>query len=63
MACDKIREGDLRTPIGVYKLVKKLSKVDSFYGPLAFATSYPNSYDKYLGKNGSGIWIHGLPLT
>ncbi len=60
---DKIREGDLRTPIGVYRLVKKLSKVDSFYGPMAFVTSYPNSYDKYLGKNGSGIWIHGLPLA
>jgi len=60
---DKVREGDLRTPIGVYKLLKKLSKVDSFYGPMAFVTSYPNSYDKYRGKNGSGIWIHGLPLA
>ncbi|PHQ57101.1 MAG: hypothetical protein COA30_02765 [Sulfurimonas sp.] len=59
---DKVREGDLRTPIGVYELLKKLSKVDSFYGPMAFVTSYPNSYDKYRGKNGSGIWIHGLPL-
>jgi murein L,D-transpeptidase YafK len=58
---DKIKEGDLKTPIGVYTLTKKLSKVDSFYGPLAFVTSYPNIYDKYKGKNGSGIWIHGLP--
>ncbi len=60
---DKIEEGDLRTPVGVYKLIKKLSKVDSFYGPMAFVTSYPNSYDKYRGKNGSGIWIHGLPIA
>ncbi|SFV63848.1 putative periplasmic protein [hydrothermal vent metagenome] len=60
---DKVREGDLKTPIGIYKLVKKLSKVDSFYGPMAFVTSYPNSYDKYRGHNGSGIWIHGLPLA
>jgi len=59
---DKKREGDLKTPIGVYTLTKKLSKVDSFYGPLAFVTSYPNSYDNYKGKNGSGIWIHGLPI-
>lgn len=59
---DKVKEGDLRTPVGVYKLTKKLSKVDSFYGPMAFVTSYPNSYDKYRGKDGSGIWIHGLPL-
>jgi len=58
---DKIKEGDLRTPVGVYTLIKKIDKVDSFYGPMAFVTSYPNIYDKYRGKNGSGIWIHGLP--
>jgi len=58
---DKIKEGDLRTPIGVYDLVKKISKVDSFYGPMAFVTSYPNLYDRYKGKTGQGIWIHGLP--
>jgi len=60
---NKIKEGDLRTPIGIYNLTKKISKVDPFYGPLAFVTSYPNSYDKYLGKNGHGIWIHGFPLN
>jgi len=58
---DKQREGDLKTPIGVYKLIKKLDHVDSFYGPLAFVTSYPNTYDRVRGKNGSGIWVHGLP--
>lgn len=61
---DKIKEGDLKTPIGIYQIVKKLSKdtkLNSFYGPLAFVTSYPNVFDKYRGKNGSGIWIHGLP--
>ena len=58
---DKIKEGDLKTPIGIYTITKKLEKVDSFYGPMAFVTSYPNTYDKYKGKNGSGIWIHGLP--
>jgi murein L,D-transpeptidase YafK len=61
---DKIKEGDLKTPIGIYKITKKLSrenKLDSFYGPIAFVTSYPNTYDKYRGKNGHGIWIHGLP--
>lgn len=61
---DKIKEGDLKTPTGIYTITKKLSKknyLDSFYGPLAFVTSYPNRYDKYRGKNGHGIWIHGLP--
>lgn len=61
MKGDKIKEGDLRTPVGVYTLTKKLNKVDSFYGPMAFVTSYPNSYDIYKGKGGHGIWIHGLP--
>ena len=58
---DKTKEGDLKTPTGVYKLTKKISNPDSFYGPLAFVTSYPNDYDKVRGHNGHGIWIHGLP--
>ena len=58
---DKVREGDLKTPIGLYDINKKISKLDSFYGPLAFVTTYPNIYDRFRGKNGSGIWIHGLP--
>ena len=60
---DKRKEGDLKTPVGIYRLTKKISDVDSFYGPLAFVTSYPNIYDTYKGKNGSGIWIHGLPTA
>lgn len=61
---DKAQEGDLKTPVGIYRIVEKLSKdtnLDSFYGPLAFVTSYPNIYDRYQGKNGHGIWIHGMP--
>jgi len=58
---DKLKEGDLKTPVGIYNIVKKISNVAPFYGPMAFVTSYPNIYDKYRGKDGSGIWIHGLP--
>jgi len=58
----KHKEGDLKTPDGVYTLTQKLSKVDPFYGPMAFVTSYPNIYDKYQNNDGSGIWIHGLPI-
>ncbi len=61
---DKIKEGDKKTPVGIYTIVDKLShhtKLDPFYGPFAFVTSYPNTYDTYQGKNGHGIWIHGLP--
>ena len=60
---DKIKEGDLATPIGVYDLTKKLQNLDQYYGPLAFVTSYPNLYDKLNRKTGYGIWIHGLPLN
>ncbi len=59
---DKQKEGDLKTPIGVYKILQRLDNVDSFYGPMAYVTSYPNTYDKVQGKKGSGIWVHGLPL-
>jgi murein L,D-transpeptidase YafK len=59
---DKQESGDLKTPVGVYNLTKKLENVDSFYGPMAFVTSYPNLYDKYKKKTGHGIWIHGLPF-
>jgi len=60
---DKWFEGDGKTPIGVYRLKYKIddNKLSDFYGPLAYPTNYPNLYDKYLGKNGHGIWIHGFP--
>ncbi len=60
---DKQKEGDMRTPVGAYELTNRLTKVDSFYGPLALTTNYPNMYDKIKGKTGHGIWIHGLPTT
>lgn len=60
---DKMLQGDLATPIGVYDLPNKLTKLDQYYGPLAFTTSYPNLYDRISKKTGYGIWIHGLPLS
>ena len=60
---DKQEEGDLKTPVGVYDLTQKLTKLDQFYGPLALVTSYPNTFDKTRNKNGHGIWIHGMPLN
>ena len=58
---DKNTQGDKRTPEGVYDLLQKKSDVDRFYGPFALITSYPNIFDKSLNKDGSGIWIHGMP--
>ncbi|MBS9782671.1 MAG: L,D-transpeptidase family protein [Arcobacter sp.] len=60
---DKYKEGDKKTPLGAYDLIVKKSKVDQFYGPFALVTSYPNSFDKSLKKEGHGIWIHGMPLN
>ncbi|MBZ7954338.1 murein L,D-transpeptidase [Campylobacter sp. W0018] len=59
---DKKVEGDLKTPVGFYELGKKFNPGDPYYGPFAFATTYPNLLDKVQGKTGGGIWIHGYPL-
>lgn len=60
---DKKIEGDLKTPVGVYDIVKRFTPPSNYYGPVAFELSYPNLLDKLSKKSGSGIWIHGLPMT
>jgi len=59
---DKIKRGDLKTPVGVYEITRRFKPGDAFYGPLAFSLSYPNLFDTLRGKSGDGIWIHGKPL-
>lgn len=61
----KQREGDLRTPIGVYTITELLTKekITDFYGPMALPIDYPNSWDLRQGKTGYGIWLHGMPKT
>ncbi|MUM77937.1 L,D-transpeptidase family protein [Pseudodesulfovibrio sp. F-1] len=58
---DKLVEGDLRTPEGVYFIGQRINwKLDwDLYGDLAYALNYPNPVDRIKGKTGSGIWIHG----
>lgn len=60
---DKAREGDKKTPIGVYHVTASLprQKLGDFYGSGAFPISYPNEWDKRQGRNGHGIWLHGTP--
>lgn len=60
---DKFTAGDKKTPIGAYELIEKKVGLDSFYGPFALVTSYPNVYDRSLDKQGYGIWIHGMPFN
>ena len=60
---NKLREGDKRTPLGVYRVTSQLprDKLDAFYGTGAFPMSYPNEFDVREGRNGHGIWLHGTP--
>ena len=63
LGTDKVREGDKKTPIGVYHVTASLprQKLGDFYGSGAFPISYPNEWDKRNGRNGHGIWLHGTP--
>jgi len=58
---DKTREGDKRTPEGVYFVEDKVpGKLDfELYGDRAFSLNFPNPVDRLKGKTGHGIWIHG----
>jgi murein L,D-transpeptidase YafK len=60
---EKAREGDKKTPVGVYHVTASLprQKLTDFYGSGAFPISYPNEWDKRQGRNGHGIWLHGTP--
>lgn len=60
---DKVKEGDQRTPLGVYHVTSAVprEKLTDFYGSGAFPINYPNAWDKANGRNGSGIWLHGTP--
>ncbi|MBQ4077398.1 MAG: L,D-transpeptidase family protein [Mailhella sp.] len=57
---DKQKQGDLKTPEGVYFITKVITqKLDYMeYGPYAVALNYPNPADRLRKKTGSGIWLH-----
>lgn len=60
---EKTREGDEKTPIGVYHVTASLprQKLSDFYGSGAFPIDYPNRWDRIQGRAGHGIWLHGTP--
>ena len=60
---DKLREGDQKTPLGVYHVTASLpkTKLTDLYGDGAFPINYPNDWDRRNGRGGSGIWLHGTP--
>lgn len=70
LGVEKWREGDQRTPLGVYFITSFMprSQLDRVYGAQAdlygvgaWPLSYPNEWDKREGKTGHGIWLHGSP--
>lgn len=58
----KSREGDLKTPNGVYffRSILDDDQLPARYGIRAFTMDYPNDYDRMRGKTGSGIWLHAV---
>ncbi|WP_428563348.1 MAG: L,D-transpeptidase Cds6 family protein [Solidesulfovibrio sp. DCME] len=58
---DKFKEGDLKTPEGVYFITRRKSAGLNYelYGDLAFPLNFPNPADMVRRKSGHGIWIHG----
>lgn len=58
---DKQREGDRKTPEGIYFVEnRRTSGLDyALYGKEAYTLNYPNPVDKLRKKDGYGIWIHG----
>jgi murein L,D-transpeptidase YafK len=66
-AGNKINQGDLKTPEGIYLLTSFLNQKQLFdrygqeakmYGTGAFVLNYPNVMDERAQKTGSGIWLH-----
>jgi len=59
----KQREGDQKTPIGVYHVTSYIDdrELPDLYGRGAFPVNYPNSWDRRNKRTGSGIWLHGTP--
>lgn len=58
----KRRRNDSRTPEGVYFFVNSFVKreLSPIYGDRAFPIDYPNPLDRKEGRDGYGIWFHGL---
>ncbi len=58
---DKLVEGDLRTPEGIYFIERSIERGLDFelYGGQALVLNFPNPVDKAVQKTGHGIWIHG----
>ena len=60
---DKERQGDNKTPEGIYftqGTIPAKQLAPNKYGPLAIPLNFPNPMDQVSGKTGYGIWLHGV---
>ena len=57
----KQKEGDNKTPVGIYFFTKFLpaNELEDRYGSGAFPINYPNIWDRRHKRTGHGIWLHG----
>ena len=54
----KLKEGDNQSPEGFYFVnAKRLNPWSQFH--LSFNLGYPNKYDRYHGRTGSALMVHG----
>ena len=58
----KQKAWDKKTPLGTYFITERLdtTRLHDKYGAAAFPLDYPNAWDRYNSRTGSGIWLHGV---
>ena len=63
LGAGKTLSGDMKTPLGIYFITRKIGAKDlkPLYGAGALTLNYPNEWDKQQGHTGFGVWLHGTP--
>lgn len=57
---DKVKEGDRRTPEGVYFFIQShRDRRTTIFGRRAYKMNYPDPFDNLDGRQGNGIYLHG----
>jgi murein L,D-transpeptidase YafK len=61
---NKRKQGDKKSPIGVYFTTGRLldENLPQRYGAGALPLNYPNAWDYRNKRTGNGIWLHGSPV-
>jgi hypothetical protein len=60
---EKSREGDQKTPLGVYTIIAMKDKLPDFYGTNAYPLSYPNEWDKLTAAPATASGCMARPRT